>query len=98
MTKMNDSWFADKFIKISEDLGGIKENQDTMFKQIKRNCDIIEVHDQRLSLLETRDTVKEEEQLWHKRHPLATGMTLGGISIGSLLTLVVAILKAIGII
>ena len=84
---LDDQWFADKFISISEDLGGIKENQENQDKALTRAFKKIGNHSKRIRTLEKKEAVQETKLNIIQRNPVKTGV----ISVTTLLTIAVAV-------
>lgn len=95
---LDNKWFADKFIEISNKLGGIEENQKTLFNKITNNKGTLKDHEHRLQCLEKFDAVQEERQNIIEKNPIKTGVAIGGVSIGTIVGVIAGVLKLAGII
>ena len=75
---LDQKWFADKFIKISETMGQIVKGQEDVEKKIDNMCDELTDHERRLDVLETANVVQKEKSKWEKARPFVVGGSIGG--------------------
>ncbi len=92
---LDDKWFADKFISISEDLGGIKESQENQDKALTRAFKKLNGHSKRIRTLERSDAVQKNIL---QRNPVKTGVAVGTVSLGTIITIAGFILKVLGVV
>ena len=73
-----------------------------MKPKVDKAVEVIEDHEHRIESLELdhakRNGYREAKEKFYKRHPIKTGVAIGGVSLTTVFTIIGIVLKTLGIV
>lgn len=96
---MDDEWFIEQFQDVKERLTRIESKADQTNGNVKENKKDIEGNCKAIRKIQDSELVRETEEKFHKKHPkiLAGGVTVGGVSLVTLIGLIIKVIIDMGV-
>jgi len=96
---MKDEWFIAQFQDITTRLARIEAKADQTNGNVISNKAYIDANCHKIRLMEDFHLVRQTEDKFHKKHPkiLAGGVSIGGVSLLTLIGLIVKVLIDLGV-